>query len=571
VPAAHPARAAAGTVRLLPAPLYNTDHGNAPLRAPPLSAMTSATPTTAATQMPEVRRSASGFWTSGIVALAVMKFGMHVAAVVVTPYGVHRDEFLYVAMGRYLQLFRMDFPPFIALLANTSRILFGDTLVALRIAPALAGGALVLLAALIARELGGGRGAQGLAALAVVAAPLFMRAASLFQPVVFDQLWWTLALYALVRIARHGAPRDWLLLAVAGGIGLLSKFSIGFIAVGVLVALVATRERRWWRTRWPYITAVIALVIGSPSIVGQIALGFPVLGQMSDLQAQQLARVTPAMFLTGQILMIGPAIMLAVGGAIYALVVRAEAADAARPAVVACLAAVVLLMVAQGKEYYAGPVYPLLFAVGAVGLEAVSSGTRRGLGARRVVTGVLVILMVSFGALALPLGLPILPPQQLAGYAAWLGLTRAVETNRGDVLPLPQDFADMLGWEEQVAAVATAYHALPESERRIAVVLASNYGEAGALDWFGPRYGLPRAVSDAGSYWFFGPGDMPGYVAVGLGIEPRNLEAFYEEVTVIGRVPNPWGVPEQQDNPVIVARRPARTLQQVWPELAGRN
>jgi hypothetical protein len=209
--------------------------------------------------------------------------------------------------------------------------------------------------------------------------------------------------------------------------------------------------------------------------------------------------------------------------------------------------------------------------VGAVGLEEVFGASRRGPGARRMVTGALVVLVVGFGALALPLGLPILPPQRLAGYAAWLGLTRAVETNRGQVLPLPQDFADMLGWEEQVAAVATAYHALPEGERSQTVVLAGNYGEAGALDWFGPRYGLPRAVSDAGSYWFFGPGDMPGHVAVGLGIEPRNLDAFYEEVTVIGRVPNPWGVPEQQDNPVIVARRPARTLQQVWPELAGRN
>jgi 4-amino-4-deoxy-L-arabinose transferase-like glycosyltransferase len=533
--------------------------------------MTSATTSTVATQLPGVRRSAPKFWTTGIVALAAMKFGMHVAAVVVTPYGVHRDEFLYVAMGRYLQLFRMDFPPFIAILANISRALFGDTLFALRIAPALAGAALVLLAALIARELGGGRAAQGLAALAVVAAPLFMRAASLFQPVVFDQLWWTLSLYALVRIARYGAPRDWLLLGAAGGIGLLNKFSIGFIAVGVMVALVATRERRWWRTRWPYVTALIALAIGSPSIAGQVALGFPVIGQMTDLQTQQLARVTPAMFLTGQVLMIGPAILLAVAGAVYALVVRAAPAHAARPAVVACLAALVLLMVAQGKEYYAGPVYPLLFAVGAVGLEDVFGASRRGPGARRMVTGALVVLVVGFGALALPLGLPILPPQQLAGYAAWLGLTRAVETNRGQVLPLPQDFADMLGWEEQVAAVATAYHALPEGERSQTVVLAGNYGEAGALDWFGPRYGLPRAVSNAGSYWFFGPGDMPGRVAVGLGIEPRDLDAFYGEVTVIGRVPNPWGVPEQQDNPVIVARRPARTLQQVWPELAGRN
>jgi 4-amino-4-deoxy-L-arabinose transferase-like glycosyltransferase len=513
----------------------------------------------------EPRPGTPAFWTTGIAALAAAKLGMHVMTIMVTPYGVHRDELLYLAMGKYLRVFAMDFPPFIALLANTSRGVFGDTLLALRMGPALAGVALVVLAALIARTLGGGRGAQGLAALAVIAAPLFQRAASLFQPVVFDQLWWTLALYALVRIARGSQPRDWLLLGVAGGLGLLTKFSIGFIAVGVLVALVVTGERRAWGTRWPYIAALLALVLGSPSIIGQIALGFPVVGQMSDLQAHQLARVTPGAFLTGQLFMIGPAILLALVGVVYALVARGDAdARVARPAVIACMTAVLLLMVAQGKEYYAGPVYPMLFAAGAVALERLGR-------ARRATTGALVALTLGYMLLALPIGLPILPAPQMARYAAWLGLTRAVVTNRGDVLPLPQDYADMLGWEEQVAAVARVYHDLPDADRGRAVILANNYGEAGAVDWYGPRHGLPRAVSNAGSYWFFGPGDLPGEVAVALGIEPDVLRDFYAEVTLVERLPNPWGVPEQQHNPIVVARRPMATLQEVWPELGGRN
>jgi hypothetical protein len=129
----------------------------------------------------------------------------------------------------------------------------------------------------------------------------------------------------------------------------------------------------------------------------------------------------------------------------------------------------------------------------------------------------------------------------------------------------------MLGWREQVEAVVREYHALPPDDRARAMILARNYGEAGAIDFFGPAFGLPRAVATAGSYWFFGPGELPGDVAVGPGLEPDDLAPFFGEVAVVERVRNPWGVPEQQDNPVVVARGPSRSIQDVWPELAGRN
>lgn len=498
-----------------------------------------------------------------VLGLAAVKLCAHLATIAVTPYSVHRDELLYLAMGRYLRLFAMDFPPFIALAANLARLLGGDTLLAIRFFPALAGTALLVLAAVLVHELGGGVRAALLAMLAVLLAPLFLRSASLFQPVVFDQLWWTLALYALLRIGRRGARRDWLLLGVAGGLGLLTKFSIGFIAVGVLVALLATRERRWLRTRWPWLAAATALAIGSPSLIGQLQLGFPVAGQMNDLQQAQLARVTPLGFLAGQALMIGPAVLLALAGLVWLLVGRA-AHGGRRAAGVACATALLLLLALQGKPYYAGPLYPLLLAAGAVALERVTRGSRT------AAAGAAVLVAV-YGALALPLGLPVVPPEPMARYAAWLGLTPAVQTNTGAVLPLPQDYADMLGWEEQVAAVAEAYHALPPSERERAVLIASNYGEAGAIDYFGPRLGLPRAVSPVGSYWFFGPGDLPGDIAVTLGVEPHEVAGFYADVRQVGRVPNPWGVPEQQNTLVMVVRQPSQTLQQIWPQFAGRN
>lgn len=499
-------------------------------------------------------------WLTAAFALAM--FGAHAVTIFVTPYSFHRDELLYIAMGRYLHLFAMDFPPFIALAANALRALFGDTLFAIRILPAVAGAALIALTAAITRELGGGRSEQALAMLCVLLAPLFMRAAALFQPVIFDQLWWTLALYAVIRIANRGLPRDWLLLGGAGGIGLLTKFSIGFIAVGVLAGLLLSPQRRAFATRWPYVAGALALLIGSPSILGQLQLGIPVAGQMSDLQAEQLSVVTPTAFLAGQLLMIGPAALLALLGAVALM--GGTRLRQNRAAGIACVIAFLLLLVLRGKPYYAGPVYPTLLAAGAVVLRDFG---RTG----RVVQRSVAVLTALYGIITLPLGLPLLPPEPMARYAERLGATAATTTNRGTVLPLPQDYADMLGWEEQVDAVAAAYHALPDAERARAVIIAANYGEAGAVDFLGPSRGLPRAVAPTGSYWFFGPGELPGDIAVTIGIEPEDIAGFYAEFQVVRRVENRWGVPEQQDNPIGVARRPYRTLQEVWPELAGRN
>jgi hypothetical protein len=495
-----------------------------------------------------------------VAGIAGVKLIAHLVTIAVTPYGFHRDEFLYLAMGQYLQFWSMDFPPLIAVLANTARALAGDTLFAIRLFPVLAGSALVFLTAMIARELGGRRLAQGIAALTVLLGPVFLRPAALFQPVVFDQLWWTLGFLALVKIARTGGHRWWLLLGAAGGLGLLTKFSIGFFALGVLAGLLLTPQRRWLASRWPYVAAALALVLGSASLIGQIRLGFPVAGYMSELQEAQLARVDAAEFLGGQLMLLGPSLLLAIAGLIYLF--RAEAMRPWRVVAWTCVTIFLLLLLMRGKPYYVAPIYPVLLAAGGVALEATSSRVRRAL------VAMVLVVTIAGGVAALPFGLPVLPPEAMARYSAKLGITSAVMTNRGVVLPLPQDYADMLGWEEQVAAVARHYHALPAEKRTQAVIIGSNYGEAGALDFYGPRFGLPRAVSPAGTYWFFGPGNLPGDVAITIGIEAEDLADFYRSARVVERLDNPWLVPEQRDNPIVLAEQPQRTLQEVWPSLA---
>jgi hypothetical protein len=466
-------------------------------------------------------------------------------------------------MGWHLRLWRMDFPPAIALIAESVRATVGDSLFAIRLVPALAGTAILVLAACIARELGGGRWAQALAALGVLASPLFLRSANLFQPVVLDQLTWTLALYALIRLCRDESPRWWISLGAAVGLGLLTKFSAAFLGAALLLAILATPHRTWLRTRWPWLAALLALAIGSPSLVGQIRLGFPVLSQMADLRATQLERVTPLEFIAGQLLW-GPATLIGLAG-LVALLTRRDL----RPFRVVgwtCLCVTAILLALHGKSYYAGPLYPTLLAAGGVWLERVGS-PRTGAVLRWGAAAALLLFM----AVLLPLGVPILAPEKMARYARAIGATAALRTNTGEMDRLPQDYADMLGWEAQARAVASVVRALPPADRARAVLVAANYGEAGALDLFGPRYGLPQVVSPAGSFWFFGPGTRPGDVVVTIGASREDLRHLFASVEAAGEVRNPWSVAEERELTIFVARGPRRTLQEVWPSLAGRN
>jgi hypothetical protein len=546
----------------------------------------------------------------------------HLALSAWGPYELHRDALLYLAMGEHLHLFRMDFPPFIALLAEAERLL-GDSEVLIHVGPAVAHGALIVLAAAFAYRLGGGALPQLLTALVVATGPVYLRAGSLYQPVVFDQLWWTAALYVLLRIGQE-TQRDsasealpgsrfpplarseggrWALVGLFLGLGLLTKFTILVLGLAILIALLATPLRRELLTPWPWAAAALAFLIGSPSIAGQIALGFPFLAQFQDLQSAQLSRVSPAGFVGEQILNVGPIVLLAWGGGIWAIGPRRG--PGTRAVAWAGIAAFLLLLLVGGKAYYAAPIWPALLGIGMAGVwrwtatggrrnrgagvrdadagpgaeeaeewDASRGGGAGGLVARWVpatVWSLIAVLVVGWGVLALPMGLPFLPPERMARYAAWLGVTEAVTMNTGERLELPQDYADMLGWEALADSVVAVYRSLPPEDREAAVILATNYGRAGAIDYYAGDE-IPHAVAPVGSYWFWGPGTRPGQVAIVVGAEPEELIGeYFRSAMLVRRVENPWGVPEERSVGIVVARDPIRPLQEVWPEWRGVN
>lgn len=486
------------------------------------------------------------------------KLLLHVTAAAITPYEFHRDELLYFAMGTHLRLFHMDFPPMIALLSELLRHTVGVTGFSYRVLPAIAGTGVLLLALATARALGGGRVAIGLTGVAMLTGILFLRSASLFQPVVLDQLWWTLALYALLRLEQTGDRRWWYGLGLAGGLGLLTKFSIGFIGVGIATAILLTPRRRALATPGPWVALAIVAALGAPSLAGQVALDFPVVGQMEALAGSQLARVSWAEYLGTQPLMLGPAVLLALAGAVAPFFAARLAAF--RGVAIACITTFLLLGVLHGKPYYAGPIFPALFAGGAVWVESLGQPRLRAV----LAWGVAVASLV-FGVLTVPMGLPVVAPEAMARYAAATGVTATTRTNTGGQLPLPQDYADMLGWKEKVDSVARVVATLSPAERAGTVLYGENYGQAGALDLYGRRLGLPPVVSMAGSFFFFGPGDRDPDVIVALGVEPGDAaDAKCGSLEMMTRVKNPWGVEEERDVPVLLCRHPGVKLRDLW-------
>ncbi len=499
-----------------------------------------------------------------LVPLAVVALGIH--ALPQAGYGFHRDELLYFAMGDHLDFFRMQFPPLIAVAARTMKVLFGDSITGARLLPALGHVVLIVLTAAMAGVMGGGNRAQLLAGIAALLGPLFVRTGTLFQPVIFDIAWWSLALLALLHLLASdagdiaGRSRWWLVLGAAIGLGILSKFSIAFPALGILIAVLASPLRNDLRTRWPWLSALLAMSLGAASIAGQVHWHWPFLAQMKALRTEQLERVRPSEFFSAQVFMAGAGVILLAIGA-WALLFG-SLARTFRAAGVAALVVFAALLLQHGKGYYYGGMHPLLIASGAVALVRYAEPAPR-----RWLVPATAALLIAAGAALLPFGTPILAPPAMARYAARAGVTQATSTNYGTTLPLPQDYADMTGWEELASTVAAVYHELPEDTRARTAIVGGNYGRTGAIAMYGPRYGLPYPISRSGDFYNWGIPAHPVDVLIVVGGTRADLSPLCNVVIEAARTRDEWGVDEEQSVPIHICREFTRPLPIVWAHL----
>lgn len=455
-------------------------------------------------------------------------------------YGFHRDELYYLDSARHLAWGFVDYPPLTPAIARMSELLFGSSVWGLRLWPSLAGSVMIVLAALIAGELGGGRNARILAAIGAAASPVLLGANWLFETVTFDQLIWLICFWVTARLLRTGDRRLWLALGAAIGVGLETKYTIVALLAGLAVGTVTTTLRRHLRTPWPWLGLAIALVIVLPNVFWQAVNGWPSIAYTFNHHAAQAGDFAPLKFLSDQIALIGP-----VAIPIWLIGLRRLLTGRARALGVAALA-IFLLFLLVGKGYYIGPLHPLLITAGACAIEA---WTRQRAHWLRPATAVALAMQA---VVLLPIAIPLLPEAVMAQ----------------SMLPsIRTDFADTVGWRHLVAQVDAVYERVPESERSTTVILTNNYGEAGAINTYGPSVGLPTAASGELSYYYWKP-DRIGGPVIGVGLDAAFLSTLFDGCSTVATISNAYGLANQESGaPIVVCARSRISLNHLWPQL----
>src|SRR5918995_367621 len=511
-------------------------------------------------KIPEERRTHPSLLGSGTILflLALVKLLVHLLTA--GNYGYFRDELYYIAASERLDLGYVDFPPFVALATALARATLGDSPLALGLLPALAGAAVVVLAGLMARELGGGRFAQGIAALAVLVAPNFLVFGTFLSMDAFDQLFWVSATYVLLLILKRNEPRLWLLFGFFAGLGLLTKLTMLSFGFAVLVALLLTPARRHLLSPWPWIGGAIAVAFLAPYVYWNATNGWPT-PEFWGEYGGKVDEASPVEFLIEQIVtMQPPTLPLWLAGLGFYLFAREGRPYRALGWIYVVL--FVLFAALNSKFYFLAAAYPMLFAAGSVAVERFFGRHRRW---RWSLPAYAAVLAIS-GVLVAPITVvPVLPVETLARITGALGGDAGIEVETREVAELPQTFADRFGWEGMTKTVARVYDRLPPEERTEACVLTGNYGEAGAIDFFGAQHGLPKAISGHNSYYVWGPRGCSGETVVSVGVPRERLKGVFGRIERTGTVRCRYCMPDEDDLPVYVLGDPKLPFEEAWP------
>src|SRR5262249_54900134 len=516
--------------------------------------MNTATAAPASTEQPSSR------FTSGpaiVLYIAAGKLLLHLLTA--ARYGIFRDEMYYLACAQHPAWGYVDHPPMTVFIGWFARHVFGESLWAIRLLPAIAGAALVWLTGKLAREMGGGRFAQALAALAVVVVPIYLILHHWLTNNAFEQLIWTACIWLVVRAVNTGEDRYWFWFGVLAGLGFETKYSIAFLLAGILAGVLLGPERRILKSRALWLGVLVCAAVSLPNLLWQIRNHFPFLELLHNIRMSNRDVAPGPLASIGRHDMIMDPILfpLCAGGLIWLCFAREGRQF--RLLGWTFVVVLVLFIVLKGKNYYVVPVYPMLLAAGAVGLEGI---TRQRLVWMRAVYAALVIVM---GGVFAPFSVPILSPENYIRYQKTLHLEPPKAENQ-DNGPLPQYFADEFGWEDMVREVARIYHSLPAEEQPRTAIFANSWGSAAAVDFFGPKYGLPRAISKINNYWIWGPGKYDGSTIIILNSNGRGDRDHFESVEAAGRVEHPYARRDEHYT-IWLCRGPKFNLQEVWPRL----
>ncbi|MGH9595843.1 MAG: ArnT family glycosyltransferase, partial [Edaphobacter sp.] len=437
---------------------------------------------------------------------AALKLGIQIVGNVLAQhagYGIFRDELYYLDCGRHLAFGYVDQPPLAAVQARVSELLFGhDTMWSLRLISAMAGAAKVFLTGLLCWTLGGGRRAAALAMLGVVGGGAYLGLDGFMSMNSFDPVFWMVCALALIRIVQSDSQNEirnwWIVFGLSAGLAFENKDSIAFFLIAMLIALLLTSQRRILASRWFVVAVGLIVLVALPNFLWQVHNHFPTLEWLRGVQASDKdVKLGPLQFFVAQIVALTPYSILLWGTGVVWLLLG-KAMRSYRFLGVFYVVFVAVMMAMHAKDYYLMPAYPVFFAAGAVAWFAWAKKIpwRNGL------IGVYVVVTIVGLVVFFPMSVPVLRPQKWLAYTEKLHFRPKDSENHAATL-LPQFFADRFGWQELAEQVAGIYNALPPQERARTGILVGNYGQAGAIDILGAKYGLPPAISGHQNYWIW--------------------------------------------------------------------
>jgi len=502
------------------------------------------------------------FFSGGMLAvlfLALAKFLFH--CYFNNRYGYFRDEFDYMACGDHLAWGYVDQPPLAPFLIKICRLVLGDSLRSIRFLPALASSAGVILTGMITRELGGKRFAVVLSALAFVIVPVYLSNGSLFTTNFLEPLLWMGCAYFAILAIKRNEPRYWLWFGAVAGIGLEEKYSIAVFGMAIVAGLLLTEQRRVFAERWIYIGGAIAFLIFLPNFLWNVQHHWPFAELMHNIKANgRDVALSPLAYFAQQILIIHPFTAPIWISGVFAFLFSSRMKPY-RFLGWCYLASFVVFVALKGKNYYLAPIYPVYFAAGAVVIESLFERSRQ-----VWLKPASAVLLSAGGAWFAPVVVPVLPVEQLVSYLDKLPFKVPRSEHSHMRAVLPQHYADQFGWEEMVAMVNQAYTRLSPEERPGCGIFAQDYGQAGAIDFLGRRYGLPPALSGHQTYYLWGPRGYSGNCLIVLDDTREVLEQKYERVEYVGASDNPYAL--EREIPVFICRKAKYgSLPELWPKL----
>jgi hypothetical protein len=490
-----------------------------------------------------------------IIILALISVSIHLLVMDNLEY--HRDELLYFSLGQHPDFGYATVPPMIGWIAWMMQNIFGYSLFAVRLLPAILSGVLVILVSAVARELGGSSYSRILACIGIIISGFVLRTFSLFMPVYIDVLFWTIIIYLLIRYINTSSGKYLILLGIAAGFSLLNKYLIGVLFISLVIVIPFSQIRRIFQNRNFWIGVLAGIIIFLPNLIWQFVHRLPVINHLSELGRTQLAHVDRVSFMADQLIMPSMASVLTIAGLLYLFINK----DARKYRFLgaAVILVIVILLILRGKGYYTIGVFPFLIATGAVSYEKRFKNQWLKIG--------LPLLLVLLTIPILPLGLPVYKGKKLANYFKELDSKYGIDIGRrwedGLIHSLPQDYADMIGWEELATITNKAYQMI--GDKKPSFIYCENYGQAGAVTIIGKKYGLPEAVcfSESFRYWIplkFDP-DITSFIYVNnkLGEDVQNL---FNKITLVGKISNPDA--REYGTSVYLCEDPKSSFNEFW-------